>query len=320
MLIPARLKQNDEIRIIAPSRTLDCVGGFAANQTAQEKLTQLGFKVTFGNHVSGMTLDGTNSISERIDDIHAAFSDPNVKAIQTVIGGFTSNELLPYLDFDLIANNPKIICGFSDFTALANAITAKTGLVTYYGPAYITLKMLDKAGAYQDNAFMQALTQKHYELRPSQTWSSDEWFLSDSKRTFYPTAWKVYTSGRVHGQTIGGNVNTLFLLAGTPYQPDFEDKIILLEFSDDGETWLDFSRLLAQVLQLAKRPRALLLGRFPKTSQMTEQRLLYILDKFPILKEIPVMYDLDFGHTQPIFTIPLGQEVWLDTDELVIKV
>lgn len=158
MLIPARLKQNDEIRIIAPSRTLDCVGGFATNQTAQEKLTQLGFKVTFGNHVSGMTLDGTNSISERIDDIHAAFSDPNVKAIQTVIGGFTSNELLPYLDFDLIANNPKIICGFSDFTALANAITAKTGLVTYYGPAYITLKMLDKAGVYQDNAFMQALT------------------------------------------------------------------------------------------------------------------------------------------------------------------
>lgn len=158
MLIPARLKQNDEIRIIAPSRTLDCVGGFAANQIAQEKLTQMGFKVTFGNYVSGLTLDGTNSISERIDDIHAAFSDPNVKAIQTVIGGFTSNELLPYLDFDLIANNPKIICGFSDFTALANAITAKTGLVTYYGPAYITLKMLDKAGVYQDNNFLQALT------------------------------------------------------------------------------------------------------------------------------------------------------------------
>ncbi len=320
MLIPARLQQNDEIRIIAPSRTLDCVGGFAANQIAQEKLTQMGFKVTFGDHVSGMTLDGTNSISERIEDIHAAFSDPNVKAIQTVIGGFTSNELLPYLDFDLIANNPKIICGFSDFTALANAITAKTGLVTYYGPAYITLKMLDKAGAYQDNNFLQALTKKHYELRPSQTWSSDAWFLPDSKRTFYPTDWKVYTPGRVRGVTVGGNVNTLFLLAGTQYQPDFEDKIILLEFADDGETWLDFSRLLAQVLQLAKRPRALLLGRFPKISQMTEQRLLYVLDKFPILKEIPVMYDLDFGHTQPIFTIPLGQEVLLDTDELVIKV
>lgn len=309
MLIPARLKQNDEIRIITPSRTLDCVGGFAANQIAQEKLTQMGFKVTFGDHVSGMTLDGTNSIPERIEDIHAAFSDPNVKAIQTVIGGFTSNELLPYLDFDLIADNPKIICGFSDFTALANAITAKTGLVTYYGPAYITLKMLDKAGAYQDNNFLQALTKKHYELRPSQTWSSDEWFLSDSKRTFYPTDWKIYTPGRVRGVTVGGNVNTLFLLAGTQYQPDFEDKIILLEFADDGETWLDFSRLLAQVLQLAKRPRALLLGRFPKISQMTEQRLLYVLDKFPILKGIPVMYDLDFGHTQPIFTIPLGQEV-----------
>ena len=58
-------------------------------------------------------------------------------AIQTVIGGYTSNELLPYLDYELIAKNPKIICDFSDFTALANAITAQTGLVTYYGPAYI---------------------------------------------------------------------------------------------------------------------------------------------------------------------------------------
>ena len=72
MLIPARLKQNDEIRIIAPSRTLLIVSVvLPLIKQHKKKLTQLGFKVTFGNHVSGMTLDGTNSISERIDDIHA---------------------------------------------------------------------------------------------------------------------------------------------------------------------------------------------------------------------------------------------------------
>ena len=80
-----------------------------------------------------MVMDCLNSspIEARVADLHAAFLDDNVKAILAVTGGYNANELLPYLDFELIAKHPKIICGYSDFTSLANAITAKTGLVTF---------------------------------------------------------------------------------------------------------------------------------------------------------------------------------------------
>lgn len=75
----------------------------------------------------------SSSIRSRVADIHEAFNDSSVKAILTVIGGFNSNQLLPYLDYDLISENPKILCGFSDITALATAIYTQTELITYSG-------------------------------------------------------------------------------------------------------------------------------------------------------------------------------------------
>ena len=71
-----------------------------------------------------------------MEDLHDAFLDSTVDVILATIGGFNSNELLPYLDYDLIAKHQKIICGYSDTTAILNAIYAKTGLVTYMGPSY----------------------------------------------------------------------------------------------------------------------------------------------------------------------------------------
>ena len=78
----------------------------------------------------------------RVEDLNEAFRDENVKAILTVIGGFNSNQLLDYIDYEAIKNNPKIFCGFSDITALSNAIYAKTGVVTYSGPHYSSFGML----------------------------------------------------------------------------------------------------------------------------------------------------------------------------------
>lgn len=75
----------------------------------------------------------SSSIQSRVEDLHNAFLDKNVKAILTCIGGFNVNQILEYIDYSIIKNNPKIICGFSDITALINAIFAKTGLVTYHG-------------------------------------------------------------------------------------------------------------------------------------------------------------------------------------------
>lgn len=131
-IIPNKLKIDDEIRVIAPSRSMKILREEVI-EIAKGRLEQLGFKVTFGKNVMHSINDdfGCATISDRVEDLHEAFKDKKVKAILTVIGGYNVNQLLDYIDYDLIKENPKIICGFSDITALLNAIYTKTGLVTY---------------------------------------------------------------------------------------------------------------------------------------------------------------------------------------------
>lgn len=137
-----KLKKGDHIRVVSPSSSIERIGGFEANLAAKEKLEELGFKLSFSEHYFENDIFYSAPIASRVADLEAAFADESVDAILTTIGGFNSNELLPYLDFDLIARHPKIFCGYSDTTALLNAIYAKTGMQTYMGPAYSSFKIL----------------------------------------------------------------------------------------------------------------------------------------------------------------------------------
>ncbi|MBS7939281.1 LD-carboxypeptidase, partial [Streptococcus suis] len=101
-------------------------GGFKANHAAKERLEELGFKLSFSEHYFENDIFDSAPIASRVADLEAAFADESVDAILTTIGGVNCNELLPFLDFDLIARHPKIFCGYSDTTALLNAIYAKT--------------------------------------------------------------------------------------------------------------------------------------------------------------------------------------------------
>lgn len=98
-------------------------------------MEELDFKLSFSEHYFENDIFDSAPIASRVADLEAAFADESVDAILTTIGGFNCNELLPYLDFDLITRHPKIFCGYSDTTALLNAIYAKTGMQTYMGPA-----------------------------------------------------------------------------------------------------------------------------------------------------------------------------------------
>lgn len=306
-----RLKKGDHIRVVSPSSSIERVGGFEANLAAKEKLEESGFKLSFSEHYFENDIFDSAPIASRVADLEAAFADEAVDAILTTIGGFNCNELLPYLNFDLIARHPKIFCGYSDTTALLNAIYAKTGMPTYMGPAYSSFKMV-QAQEYQTEAWLRAVTQDSYELSPSPEWSSDAWYLPDAPRTFYPTEWKVYNPGKASGIAIGGNISTLNLLTGTEFAPKPDKYVLFLEEAEDDD-YLIISRHLTALIQAYPNPQAVLIGRFPKETKMTEEILLAILDKHPILKTIPVLYDLDFAHTQPLFTITIGAQVELDS-------
>lgn len=311
-----KLKKGDHIRIVSPSSSIEHIGGFDANVSAKEKLEELGFEVSFSSNYFEHDLFGSASIASRVEDLHEAFADPSVDAILATIGGFNSNELLPYLDYDLIVQNPKIICGYSDTTAILTAIYTKTGMETYMGPSYSSFKMKE-GQEYQSQSWLKAVTQDDYDLVPSKEWSSDPWYDPTQPRHFMPTKWKVYNAGKTSGTAIGGNLSTFGLLRGTPYAPQPQDYILFLEEAEEDD-YIEFARHLAAILQAYPNPQAVIIGRFPKECEMTEEILLAILHKHPILKAIPVLYDVDFAHTQPLFTITIGGQVEVDTDTLTI--
>ncbi|HFI0409678.1 TPA: S66 peptidase family protein [Streptococcus suis] len=306
-----RLKKGDHIRVVSPSSSIERIGGFEANVAAKEKLEALGFRLSFSEHYFENDIFDSAPIASRVADLEAAFANETVDAILTTIGGFNCNELLPYLDFDLIAQNPKIFCGYSDTTALLNAIYAKTGMQTYMGPAYSSFKM-ERGQQYQTTSWLNAVTQDTYHLTPSLEWSSDAWYLPNAPRTFYPTEWKVYNPGQASGIAIGGNISTLNLLTGTEFAPRPDKYVLFLEEAEDDD-YLIIARHLTALLQTHPNPQAVVFGRFPKETKLTEEILLTILDKHPILKKVPVLYDLDFAHTQPLFTITIGGQVEIDT-------
>ncbi|MBM7635632.1 S66 family peptidase [Streptococcus saliviloxodontae] len=312
------VKQGSHLRILSPSSSIERLGGFEANVSAKETLEKLGFSLSFSEHYFETDLFDSASIESRVADLHAAFTDERVDGILATIGGFNSNELLPYLDYDLIAKHPKLICGYSDTTALLNAIYAKTGMPTYMGPSYSSFKMKEGQD-YQSRAWLRAVTQTEYSLEASQEWSSDAWYDPSQPRHFMPTEWKVYNEGKAKGIAIGGNISTFNLLTGTPYAPKPKDYILFLEEAED-DVYQIISRHLTAILQAYPDPKAVVFGRFPKDCQMTPEIFEFILAKHPILKKIPVIYDVDLAHTQPLFTFTIGGEVTLDTSDLSIEI
>ena len=324
-IIPEKLKKGDEIRIIASSRSMSLLSDETIS-IATKRLEDLGFKVTFGKNV-GMSINDVyccGTIEERIEDLHEAFSDKNVKAILTVIGGFNVNQILDYIDYDLIKNNPKIICGFSDITALLNSIHKKTGLVTYYGPHYSSFGM-KKGFEYTLEYFKKMfMDNEMINISDSMEWSDDTWFLDQENRDFISNDGRVVINeGECEGTIIGGNLCTLNLLQGTEYYPEDDNLILFLE--DDSLVGSEFTREFDRDLQslihsLSNRNiKGVVIGRAQKESKMNLDKWKYILETKEKIKDVPIIINMDFGHTTPIFTFPIGGMCRIEKDKVLIK-
>ena len=320
-IIPDKLKVGDEIRVIAPSRSMSILSNDVI-ESAKERLEKIGFKVTFGKNVLKSINDDYKcaEIQDRVDDLHEAFKDKNVKAILTVIGGYNVNQILDYIDYNLIQENPKILCGFSDITALSNAIYAKTGLVTYSGPHFSSFGM-KKAFEYTEQYFKKMFMQdKKILIEASKEWSNDSWFKQQEERTFIENqGMKIINKGEAKGKIIGGNLCTLNLLQGTEYMPSLENSILFIE--DDGlidkNFNKEFDRNLQSLLHCAKNQniKAIIVGRAETNCQMTDEKWENIFNTKKELNNIPIVINSDFGHTTPIFTFPIGGYAKIKIDE-----
>lgn len=306
MTLP-KLSSGDIIRIVAPSLSMAIISK-EVREIATERLESLGLKVEFGAHVEETDSHMSSSVAARIRDLHDAYTDESVKAIFAVIGGHNANQLLSALDWNLIKKNSKPLIGYSDTTALQNAILAKTGAISYSGPAYSTFGQKLHFD-YTLQSFVDAVIKKgQIELKPSDSWSDDLWFLNQDKRQLHVNeGWLEVNPGEATGRIVGGNLGTLSLLFGTEYMPDLKDSILFIE-DDDCEKFNEFDRLLQSLVHQPgfDEVRGIVLGRFQIASQMSDALIFKLFKTRQEFENIPVIANIDFGHTSPVITFPIG--------------
>jgi len=307
LIIPDKLKKGDTVRVIAPSRSLGIVSK-QVREIATKRLNLLGLNVTFGKLVEECDEFTSSSVSSRLSDIHEAIRDRSIAAVLTAIGGYNCNQLLDGIDYKLFRDNPKILCGFSDITALQNALLTKAGIVTYSGPHYSTFGM-ELGIEYTLEYFQKCLfSSQPFQVAQAREWSDDQWFLAQKDRKFFPNPGAtVIQAGSASGRIVGGNLCTFNLLHGTEYMPNLHDSILFLE-DDELKNVYELDRDLQSVLHLPgfSGVKGLLLGRFQKKSGITPEILISIIKSKRRLSDIPIVSDCDFGHTTPQTTFPIG--------------
>ena len=286
LLKPPGLRPGDTIGFFSPS---SAATAWAPNRFARAKayLAAQGFELKAGSLTGERDHWRSGSIAARAEELNALIRDPEVRAIMSVIGGSNSNSLLPYLDYEALKRDPKIIIGYSDVTALLLGIHARTGLVTFYGPALVAsfgeLSPLVDETLAGFNQICQAGGAAVPHTVPTPTQWTDErldWEQQTRAKQCLPNRLISVGSGRVRCRLIGGNLNTLAGIWGSPYMPPIaRGDILLLEDSQgSGRRPLDI------LLEVVGEPT------------------------FPILAEF------DCAHTHPMLTVPLGIQAELDLD------
>ncbi len=227
-------------------------------------------------------------------------------------GGFNTNQILDYLDYALIRSHPKIFIGYSDITALTTAITVKTGLVTFSGPGAISFakpEPFEYTWKYFERMCINP--SKNCLIEESLEYADDLYFLREDSnhRICQKNAGvKIFRNGVANGEVIVGNLQTMLVLNGTEYLPDMDRKILFIE-EDETSTVAHIDRFFTQCKQLKwfDKIAGLVIGRFTMHSGFTSDDSLESLLK-EHLEDVafPVLYNVDFGHSDPLMTIPNG--------------
>lgn len=325
-MIPNKLKPGDEVRIVAPARSASDISKVTLRR-AQSTLESIGLKVTFSDNAFSQNQRGCPTDEEKVKDLEKAFTDSNVKCILAAIGGFNSNQLLNKINWQIIKDNPKIFGGFSDITILNHAILAKTGLITYAMPNFYCFG-LSLESDYSLKYFQQCLLIDYpdsYEVQPTKRWYDFSWNNDESlpQRIWKNSGPRIVQGGSAIGTMIGGNLCSLNLLNGTEYFPKIKGNIILCIEDDSYDSIPEtFERNVQSLMQQPyfHQVRAILIGRFQGKSQATEDVVGDIILSKNINPNIPVIAGLDFGHTDPKFTYPVGGYCHIVAEDDSVKV
>ncbi|SKA48103.1 Muramoyltetrapeptide carboxypeptidase LdcA (peptidoglycan recycling) [Chitinophaga eiseniae] len=318
ILVPEVLKVADEIVVIAVSEGLHALPGNLIRKAVGE-LESHGLKVTVSDDLTGNAEVTSDSIIKRAMLLNDAFANPSVKAVLIGLGGVSAIEILPYIDFELIKKNPKPLCGFSDATIVLNAIYARTGLITYYGPmlfSFVANADID----YTWDAFKRALFSKSsFEIKPAVKWGN----YNELKGERINTGFRIVREGSAVGRLTGGHVPSFNLLQGTPYFPSLEGAVLFVEicerYGNDtaGKLKQYINALLLQ--NGADKLKGLMVGRFYHQQGGAPDDISDMLLSHALLQDIPVITNVDIGHTTPMVTLPIGGQVRMEQGRITIE-
>lgn len=320
MLLPPKLTTGDTIAVFSPSApaTSTAVKRF---QRGKKFLESEGFQIKEGILTGKQDYYRSGSIAERAEEFNLLIHDPKIRCIMSAIGGMNSNSILPYIDYESLTKNPKIIIGYSDVTALLLGIYAKTGLITFYGPAMVASfgefpPFVDRTWEYFGHVVM-GKSIFPYTLPTPSEWTDEfiDWETQTRSKTTYPNQLITIQKGIAEGRLIGGNLNTMQGIWGSPFMPDInQGDILLIEDSLLDAAAIERSFSLLKINGIFERIGGLILGKHELFNDSGSGRKPYnILQEVMGEVDFPVLVQFDCCHTHPMLTMPIGCTVRLNS-------
>lgn len=292
--LPRRLQPGDEIAVCSPASPLEP----ESLQRAVSLFERRGYRVRPMPHVYDRAHHLAGNDEHRAEDLMEAWFDPGVAAIYCSRGGYGCARLLPYLDLDRMAEEPKMLIGFSDVTTLHLALNRR-GLVTMHGPMGITLSV-DRPDWVVENLFA--------------TMEGVRWSLPDAA----PRATTV-APGVAEGTLLGGCLILVCDALGTPEAPDWQGALLLLEDVDEPPHRVDAMLTHLRNAGVLNKVSGVVVGEMTRTDERIDKGIggppwrEIVRERLGDLG-IPVVMDFPFGHAPAMATLPLGVRARLDAE------
>jgi len=311
---PKKLNKGDLIGIVAPSApiTKEIEVLFYKGIEFLEK--DFGLRVTYKKNIFDKHFYNAGTKERRLNEFHEIWANSDVKMVLMAQGGYTSNQLLDGINYDLIKNNPKIFAGISDGTTLLNAIHKKTGLITYHGPDLMFTFGRSLTNNVKENIYKTFFEGDVKFLKENERWNNKV------NKNFKKATWNTLKSGLSTGQLIGGHLGTLINLIASGNIDSFENKILFLE-GTGTDYEVDSCLTTLKLAGVFDKITGLILGWFEDFSkQETESRKIsdIVLDT-TIDYNFPILEIGDLGHNVENYVFPIGLDVELDADNKIVR-
>ena len=306
-LKPARLEPGDTVALVSPGHAVFERQPFTV---ARESLEALGLQVRESPNLRARRGQYAGTAQQRADDLNAMFADDSVHGILAMNGGSGANHVLPLLDYAAIARKPKFFGGYSDMTSLINAVNRHTGLVTFHSPM----------GVSSWNRF----NAEHWRRLVMDGEALTLANPTDTGELLAPRQHRISTlrGGRARGRIVGGNLAVLVSLAGSPYWPDFDGAVLVLEDINELIYRVDRMFTTLELSGALGRVAAVVLGGFTNCTPgegYGSLTLDEVFDDWLLPLGVPVFAGASFGHIGQQLTLPLGLPVEVDADAGTIR-